>query len=113
MTSLTFMLLCVPEPVCQTDSGNWASNSPAATRVAAAAMASAFAGSSRPRSRLTSAAARLISASACTIASGMRCWPIAKKRRLRSVCAPHSASPGTSIGPKLSVSVRVDVIVIP
>jgi NAD(P)-dependent dehydrogenase (short-subunit alcohol dehydrogenase family) len=28
---------------------------------------------------------------------------MAKKRRLRSVCAPHSASPGTSIGPKLSV----------
>ena len=39
ITSLTFMLLCVPEPVCQTDSGNSASNSPAATRAAASAMA--------------------------------------------------------------------------
>jgi hypothetical protein len=64
MTSFTFMLLCVPEPVCQTDKGNWASNSPAATRAAAAATACAFAGSSKPRSPLTSAAARLISANA-------------------------------------------------
>ena len=29
-----------------------------------------------------------------------------KKRRLRAVCAPHKASNGTSIGPKLSDSVR-------
>jgi predicted nucleic acid-binding protein len=40
----------------------------------------------------------------------MRCRPIAKKRRLRSVWAPHKASPGTSIEPKLSVSVRVEDI---
>jgi hypothetical protein len=42
MTSLTFMFVCVPEPVCHTDSGNRASNSPAATRAAAAAMAPAL-----------------------------------------------------------------------
>jgi hypothetical protein len=94
------------QAVCHTDKGNWLSNSPAAIRVAAVTIASAFMASSRPRSKFTSAAARLICASACTIADGIRCSPMAKKRRLRSVCAPHSASPGTSLGPKLSVSVR-------
>src|SRR5260370_3863253 len=33
-----------------------------------------------------------------------------KNRRLRSVCAPNSRSDGTSIGPKLSFSVRVPLI---
>ena len=28
ITSLAFMLLCVPEPVCQTTSGKWSSSLP-------------------------------------------------------------------------------------
>src|SRR3954447_11652057 len=40
-------------------------------------------------------------------ASGMRSPEMRKKRRLRSVCAPQSRSVGTSIGPKLSFSMRV------
>src|SRR5437868_810295 len=40
----------------------------------------------------------------------MRSVEMRKKRRLRSVCAPHSRSAGTSIGPKLSFSVRVALI---
>src|ERR671938_2004793 len=37
----------------------------------------------------------------------MRSPEMRKKRRLRSVCAPHRRSAGTSIGPKLSFSMRV------
>src|SRR4051812_33939484 len=35
----------------------------------------------------------------------MRSPEMRKKRRLRSVCAPHRRAAGTSIGPKLSFSV--------
>ena len=109
-TSFTFMLLWVPEPVCHTESGNSASNSPAATRRAASAMAPALTGSIRCRSRLTPAAAHLIQASEWINSIGMRWVPMAKKRWLRAVCAPHRASAGTSIGPKLSCSIRVGVM---
>src|SRR5258705_10538970 len=37
----------------------------------------------------------------------MRSPEMRKKRRLRSVCAPHRRAAGTSIGPKLSFSMRV------
>src|SRR5689334_25385623 len=37
----------------------------------------------------------------------MRSPEMRKKRRLRSVWAPHSRSAGTSMGPKLSFSVRL------
>src|SRR2546426_5945370 len=40
----------------------------------------------------------------------MRSPEMRKKRRDRSVCAPHSRSAGTSIGPKLSFSMRVPLI---
>src|SRR5258708_29944145 len=43
-------------------------------------------------------------------ASGMRSPEMRKKRRLRSVCAPHSRAAGTSIGPKVSFSMRVAAI---
>ena len=58
-------------------------------------------------SALTRAAARFTSASAWITASGMRSPEMRKKRRLRSVCAPHRRSAGTSIGPKESFSMRV------
>src|SRR4051812_42521094 len=40
----------------------------------------------------------------------MRSLEMRKNRRLRSVCAPQRWSAGTSIGPKLSFSVRVPAI---
>src|SRR5882672_2508509 len=40
----------------------------------------------------------------------MRSPEMRKKRRLRSVCAPQRRSAGTSIGPKLSFSMRVPAI---
>src|SRR5258708_20926431 len=73
-------------------------------------MASDLALSSRPSSAFTAAAAFLTSVSAYTTASGMRSPEMRKKRRERSVCAPHSRSAGTSIGPKLSFSMRLPLI---
>src|SRR6266436_5161351 len=73
-------------------------------------MASHLALSSRPNSAFTAAAAFLTSANAYTTASGMRSPEMRKKRRDRSVCAPHSRSAGTSIGPKLSFSMRLPLI---
>jgi hypothetical protein len=43
-----FMLVCVPEPVCQTDSGNSASSRPDATSAAARSIASALSAGRRP-----------------------------------------------------------------
>src|SRR4051812_43713854 len=106
-TSFTFMLLCVPEPVCQTESGNSPSCLPSSTSCAARWIASAFFASSSFSPALTCAAAFLTRARPYTTGSGMRSLEMRKKRRLRSVCAPHSRSAGTSIGPKLSFSVRV------
>ena len=60
ITSFAFVFELVPEPVWKTSIGNWSSNSPAATRSAAAAMRSATSGSSRPRSAFARAAAALI-----------------------------------------------------
>ena len=42
MTSLAFMLVCVPLPVCQTESGKWSSSLPSMTSSAARMIASAF-----------------------------------------------------------------------
>jgi hypothetical protein len=42
--------------------------------------------------------------------SGMPSPEMRKKRRLRSVCAPHSRSAGTSMVPKLSFSSREPLI---
>ena len=63
--------------------------------------------SSEPRSRFTSAAARLIRPSARTISIGMRSVPMRKLCSERSVCAPQSLSAGMSSGPKASLSMRV------
>src|SRR5262245_27910215 len=109
-TSLTFMLLCVPEPVCHTTSGNSASWRPASTSSAARSIASAFSFGRRPSSALTRAAAFFTSASAWITASGTRSLEMRKKRRLRSVCAPHRRSAGTSMVPKLSFSTREPLI---
>ncbi|MNT39507.1 hypothetical protein D3C72_1757590 [compost metagenome] len=48
MTSLTFMLDWVPEPVCQTTSGKWSASLPEITSSAAATIRSRVLSSSRP-----------------------------------------------------------------
>ena len=59
MTSLTFMFDWVPEPVCQTRSGNSAARLPSMTSPATRTMRSRLSGGRRPSSAFTSAAARL------------------------------------------------------
>src|SRR5262249_34482789 len=107
ITSFTFMLVCVPEPVCHTVSGKCSSSLPSAISCATVAMAAARLASRDPSARLTSAAARLITPRARTISIGIRSVPIWKLCSERSVCAPHSRSAGLSKGPKGSLSMRV------
>ncbi len=68
-------------------------------------------GRCRPASMLTSAQAFLMTPSARTMATGCFSQPIGKLMIERWVCAPQYLSAGTSSGPKLSVSVRVAVMV--
>jgi hypothetical protein len=89
ITSLTFMLVCVPLPVCHTTSGNSPSRSPSTTSSATAAIRRALSSGRSPRSRLTSAEAFLIAASAWTISRGMRSSPIRKFWSERWVWAPQ------------------------
>jgi hypothetical protein len=89
ITSLTFMLVWVPEPVCHTDSGNSSSHLPSMISCAARMIALARPASSEPSSRLACAAANLTMASAWTTASGIRSVPMRKLLRERSVCAPQ------------------------
>ena len=78
MTSLAFMLVCVPLPVCQTTSGKWSSSLPSMTSSAAWMIAFAFSPASAPRSRLTIAAAFLRMPKARMISRGKRSPPILK-----------------------------------
>src|SRR4051794_36430512 len=66
-----------------------------------------------PSDRLTSAAARFTRPSARMSGSGMRSSPMRKFCNERWVCAPQYFSAGTSIGPNVSVSVRVFAMISP
>ena len=55
MTSLTFMLDCVPDPVCQTCTGNSESSAPEITSPATWAMSAAFQPGRRPWRPFTTA----------------------------------------------------------
>ena len=86
MTSLAFMLVWVPLPVCQTLSGKWSSSLPAETSRAAATISSAFSGESLPRSALTRADASLRMPKARISGAGMWSSPIGKWSSERAVC---------------------------
>ena len=107
ITSFRFMLVCVPEPVCQTTSGNSSGCRPSSTSSAAATIAPVFRSSSSPSARFTTAEARLTSANARMISRGCCSPEMAKFCSERCVWAPHNLSAGTSMGPKVSRSVRV------
>ncbi len=111
MTSLTFILLWVPLPVCHTTNGKCSSSWPAMTSSAACSIHCANSGVRSPRRWLTRAAAFLICAKAWITASGMRCSPITKFCFERWVWAPQYAACGTSISPMLSVSIRVFMVI--
>ena len=78
MTSLTFMFVCVPLPVCHTTSGKWSSSLPSMTSRAATRIGSARFEGSFPRRSLTVAAACLTMASARSISIGILSPPILK-----------------------------------
>ncbi|CCK02452.1 Binding-protein-dependent transport systems inner membrane component [Cronobacter sakazakii 701] len=105
-TSFMFMLVWVPEPVCQIASGNSCGCAPSSTSSAALMMASPRSAGSKPRSILTFAAARLVSASAAISAVGIFSVEMRKCSSERCVCAPQSLSAGTSIAPMESFSLR-------
>ena len=90
ITSLTFMLVCVPLPVCQTRSGKWSSSLPAMTSSAALAdRGRHLLGGRAARGRwLTSAAAFLRVPNARMTARGMVSAPMAKWVSDRAVWAP-------------------------
>ena len=94
MTSLTFMLVCVPLPVCQTTRGKWSSSLPSMTSRAATRIGSARFEGSFPRRSLTVAAACLTMASARSISMGIFSPPILKFCSERWVCAPQYLSTG-------------------
>ena len=111
MTSLTFMLVWVPEPVCQTTRGKCPANAPERTSSAALAMTAnfssvIFAGSSV---RLARAAASFRMPKAVMISSGMvSCpTPMGKFSTLRWVWAPQRRSAGTATSPIASCSSRL------
>ena len=78
MTSLAFMLLWVPLPVCQTLSGKWSSSFPSETSRAAATISADFSGVILPRSALTWADASFRIPKARTRGVGIRSSPMAK-----------------------------------
>ncbi len=107
MTSLAFMLVWVPLPVCHTLRGNSSSSSPSATSRAAAMIRADFSGLILPRSALTWAEASFSIPIARISGLGIRSSPMGKWWRDLAVWAPQYRSPGTSMAPMLSVSVRV------
>ena len=106
MTSLAFMFELVPDPVWKTSIGNWPSCSPAATDRAAAAIASAWSGSSTPSSRLAAAAAAFTCPRAWIKRGSIGVPLIGKFSTARCVCARQSASFGTRTSPMESCSMR-------
>jgi hypothetical protein len=109
ITSLAFMLVCVPDPVWNTIRGNSASSVPLITSCAAASITAPLSAGSWPRSRLARAAAcfRIPSARITGRVKRKRSTPIGKFSRERSVWAPHKQSAGTWTSPSASASIRV------
>ena len=89
MTSLAFMLVWVPLPVCQMRNGNWSSRAPLATSPAACSMRPASVSSSLPRSRFTEADAPLSTPNALMSGLGIVSVPMSKWCRERWVWAPQ------------------------
>jgi hypothetical protein len=91
ITSFAFMLVCVPEPVWNTTSGNSASSLPSITSCAARSISAALSGASSPSTALVRAAAFFSTPNARI--TGRPQWkrpmPIGKLSIERCVCAPH------------------------
>ena len=106
ITSFTFMLVLVPDPVWKTSIGKCSSCRPSTISSTAATMASRCSGETTPRSAFVRAAAALTRARAWTSDAGSGRPLIGKFCTARWVCARHRASAGTSTSPMESCSVR-------
>ena len=89
MTSLTFIFVCVPLPVCQTASGKLPSSEPSRISWQAVSMAPARRASSTPSCALARAAASFTTANARMTSGGIFSVPMRKFSKLRCVCAPQ------------------------
>ena len=89
ITSLQFMFVCVPEPVCQMRSGKCESSSPEITSSQAAPISSPSFPSSSSSSTFVAAAACLSTPKARMTGRGIRSSPMSKLSSERAVCAPQ------------------------
>ena len=89
ITSFTFMFVCVPLPVCQTNNGNSSGSFPATISSAAVTRSRALSAGSFPSPSLTSAAAFFSTAMALITAVGIRSPTMEKWCKDRCVCAPQ------------------------
>ena len=101
ITSFAFMFEDVPDPVWKTSIGNWSSNSPAATRSAAAAIRSALSASRSPSSAFTRAAADLIRPSQRATAVGIGSPETGKFSTALRVSPPQSSLGAVSLTPRV------------
>ena len=105
ITSLTFILVCVPEPVCQTFSGKWLSCLPLITSSAALIIYLLILGSKSLLLAFIIAAAFFMIAIEWITIGLTKKSPILKYLLDLSVEAPQYLSPGTFIFPILSNSI--------
>mmetsp|Transcript_61306 Transcript_61306/g.145979 ORF Transcript_61306/g.145979 Transcript_61306/m.145979 type:complete len:219 (+) Transcript_61306:968-1624(+) len=112
ITSLTFMFVCVPDPVWKMTSGKWSSHLPLAISSHAWHMAFPISSLISPMSMLYCVQHFFRTPYARHTAKGILSTapPIGKFCKLRWVCAPQRRSAATSIGPKESFSVRVAIM---
>ena len=106
ITSFVFMLVWVPEPVCQILSGKWLSSSPAINSSQAATINSPTSGSNSPRAMLVLAADCFKIPNPRIRARGITSTPMSKFISERAVWAPKYRSAGTSNSPIESRSSR-------
>ena len=110
ITSLTFMFVWVPLPVCHTTRGKCSKSSPASISSQTAAMASPRRWSRRPRRTFTWAAAFFRMAKARSTSWGILSPPMGKFSTLRWVCAPQYLPAGTFTSPMVSCSMRYSIL---
>ena len=114
ITSLLFILDCVPEPVCQTTRGKCAFSLPSITSSQAQQMASNFSSVIFSRFSLwfATAAAFFKTPKAWIISDGIVSipTPMGKFRQERWVCAAQYLSAGTRTSPIESCSIRYSIV---
>ena len=112
ITSFVFILLCVPEPVCQTTNGNWSLCLPSRISSHTAPIRSRFSSVKTPASQFAYAAAFFKNAKPSMISRGIvPAGPILKLLRERSVCAPQYLSAGTFTSPMVSCSILYSIVI--